>query len=175
MKYLAILALFLLGCGETNSDTESPYTTNTKTESLEGKNAPKIKSKYLNGENFILSDLKGKVVVLDFWATWCPPCVKSLPDLLQIKTDFSQNEVSLITINQGESEETISRFLKKMRFESLSVVLDKNQTIGRNYHVHGIPHTVVIDKNGVVRYIHVGFSPNLGKLLKNKIDSLLSK
>lgn len=175
MKYLAILTLLLLGCSETKTDTKTSYNTNYKIESLEGKSASEIKSKYLNGEDFILSDLKGKIVVLDFWATWCPPCVKSMPDLLRIKTDFSQNEVSIITINQGESEDTISRFLKKMSFESLDVVLDKNQMIGKNYNVQGIPHTVVIDKNGVVRYSHVGFSPNLRKLLKNKIDSLLGR
>ena len=142
---------------------------------LEGNEAPVIESKYLNGESFILSDQKGKVVVLDFWATWCGPCVKALPELIKMNASFSRDKVSLIAVNQGESEDTISLFLKKMKFEDLNVVLDQNQMIGRNFRVQGIPQTVVIDKNGIVRHVHVGFSSNLGILLKNEIDSLLQE
>ncbi len=147
----------------------------SKSDSLQGKKAPIIETKFLSGKDFKLSDYEGKIVVLDFWATWCGPCVRALPALIRMSASFDSEEVSFIAVNQGESEEIISSFLNKMEIAELTVAMDQNQKIGRDFGVQGIPRTVVIDKDGVVRHIHVGFSPSLGDLIKAEVQTLLSK
>jgi thiol-disulfide isomerase/thioredoxin len=139
------------------------------------KKAPKLSTKLLDGSSFNITKHKGKVVVLDFWATWCGPCVRALPELVENISSFTSEEAILVAVNQGESKKIISQFLKKKKLEGLTVALDKNQTIGRDYNVQGIPKTVVVDPNGVIRHVHVGFTPGMGERLKQEIKALLKE
>ena len=140
-----------------------------------GKKAMPIQTKMLNGEDFNLADHKGKVVVLDFWASWCGPCVQALPELLGAASSFSSDQVKLIAVNQGEAKKVISKFLESKELENLEVALDRNRKIGSDYGVEGIPRTVVIDSKGVVREVHVGYSSGLGERLKLEIEKLLAE
>ena len=157
-----------------------PKSGKSKVESAEkdplvGKKAPEIFTKTLEGEDFKLSDHKGKVVVLDFWATWCGPCVRALPELLKATSNFNKNKVALIAVNQGESPKVISKFLEKKQLNKLSVILDKTRKIGGEYKVKGIPKTVIVDQKGIIRHVHVGFSTKIGNQLKGEIQKLLSE
>jgi thiol-disulfide isomerase/thioredoxin len=138
-----------------------------------GKAAPPVRTKLLDGTPFNLAEHKGKVVVLDFWATWCGPCVRALPELMENMSGFSSKEAILVAVNQGESKKVISQFLKNKKLTDLTVAMDKSQKIGRDYQVQGIPKTVVIDSKGVVRHVHVGFSSGMGERLKSEIRALL--
>ena len=140
-----------------------------------GKAAPPVRTKLLDGTSFNLAEHKGKVVVLDFWATWCGPCVRALPELMENMSGFSSKEAMLVAVNQGESKKVISQFLKNKKLTDLTVGMDKNQKIGRDYQVQGIPKTVVIDSKGVVRHVHVGFSSGMGERLKSEIQALLKE
>ena len=141
-----------------------------------GKVASPVRTKkLLDGTPFNLAEHKGKVVVLDFWATWCGPCVRALPELMENMSDFSSTEAILVAVNQGESKKVISQFLKNKKLTDLIVAMDKNQNIGRDYQVQGIPKTVVIDTKGVVRHVHVEFSSGMGERLKSEIQALLKK
>ena len=142
---------------------------------LIGQKAPDFQTQFLNEEEFKLSEQKGKVVILDFWATWCGPCVRALPELQKAASGFNKNKVALLAVNQGESKKVISKFLKKKQLKALSVILDETRKIGGDYKVKGIPKTVIIDQKGVVRHVHVGFSSGLGERLKREINKLLSE
>lgn len=146
-----------------------------KKDPLIGKNAPQFESVLLDGSKFKLENHKGKVVVLDFWATWCGPCVRALPVLIEKMSQFEKDELILLAVNQGETKKVISQFLKKKKLQQLNVVMDRKKSIGRDYKVQGIPKTVVIDQEGVIRHVEVGFGEQAAARINAKISKLLSK
>ena len=109
-------------------------------------------SKILNSDKASarLSDFKTKVVILDFWGTWCSPCIEALPHLEDLQKSF-KNDLKILTITD-ESEERINRFLKK-RSLSLPIVLDNDRKLAASFPHKIISHTVIIDKNGVVKAV----------------------
>ncbi|MDB6111686.1 MAG: hypothetical protein JWR69_3436 [Pedosphaera sp.] len=95
--------------------------------------------------------LRGKVVILEFWATWCGPCVAAIPHLNELAEQFKDQSVQFIAIT-SEAEATIKPFIKKRPIKAL-VALDTDQAMNKAYHVVGIPHTIVLDKNGRIAAI----------------------
>ena len=132
---------------------------------------PKLKFEMLNGKSVKLESLKGQVVVLDFWATWCGPCVKSLPGIKKVIDSYPESAVKLITVNQNESKQKIESFLKTRELE-LQVALDEGE-ISEAFNVEAIPQTVIIDADGKIQFVKVGASSDMEKKLRNAIDSLL--
>ena len=146
-----------------------------KKDPLIGKKAPNFESVLLDGSKFKLSEQKGKVAVLDFWATWCGPCVKALPELIEKTSQFDKKDVVFIAVNQGESRKIISTFLKKKKLQGLTVALDKKQNIGRDYKVQGIPKTIIIDQKGTIRHVEVGFAEKTAFRIMTEISNLLAE
>ena len=166
----------MAGLGEPQGDFEIEAPVPERdSNSLVGLPAPSVKAKLLDGADFDLSKHKGKVVVLDFWATWCGPCVRALPELMKATSSFKKDQVVFVAVNQGENAKQIKKFLKQKKWESLSVALDPQSDAGDSFHVEGIPQTVIIGKEGKVRHVHVGFSPNIGNRLKKEIQALVSE
>ena len=124
-----------------------------------GKPAKPFKLPLLAGGDFELAKEKGKVIVLDFWATWCGPCVKSLPGLIEAMAAFPADRVKLIGVNQSEPADQVQRFLETRKW-NLSVAMDAGQNVGRQYGVEGIPHTVIIGPEGNVAWVKTGYSPD---------------
>ena len=122
---------------------------------LKDKPAPDFKLKGLDDKEVALADLKGSVVVLDFWATWCGPCVASLPKLDKLAKDTAEQGVKIFAVNQGEDKELVQGFMKSKNL-TVPVLLDSDSKVGNKYKAQAIPETVIIGKDGIVRAVFVG-------------------
>jgi peroxiredoxin len=141
---------------------------------LVGEPAPEFKVALLDGHELELSKHLGKeVVILDFWATWCGPCVRALPMIIAATDKYRDKGVVLYAMNQREDADTIRPFLEQEKLD-VTVALDADGKVGEQYGVEGIPQTVIIGKDGKVQVVHVGFSPNLKQRLLSELDDLLA-
>jgi thiol-disulfide isomerase/thioredoxin len=163
-------AAFLAAMNEQDGGAAGDPTT------LVGEDAPDFEIAMLDGSSFKLSELKGKkTVILDFWATWCGPCVQALPILRETAGAFAGKDVILVAVNQGEDNATISDFLKKKKWDDLRVALDTEGTVAGQYMVSGIPQTVIVGKDGKVKKVHVGFAPDLKETLTKELDAVTAE
>ena len=135
-----------------------------------GSTAPLFSGSDLTGQPVELSALKGKVVLLDFWATWCPPCVASMPHLQRIQDDLGDRGLVVLGVNQEPGDEhKVRRFLEK-RSISFPSVVDRG-SIHVSYGVYSYPTTFVIDRAGVIRATFRG--PASADALKKAIEPVL--
>ena len=124
---------------------------------LEGKPAPAFSLKDMNGKTVSLNDLKGKVVVLDLWATWCGPCRVSLPHLDKLYEETKEKGVVVYAVNLQEEKEDVQKFIEATKLKT-PVLLDADGAVAQAYRANAIPQTVVIGKDGKVAKVFVGFS-----------------
>jgi thiol-disulfide isomerase/thioredoxin len=137
-----------------------------------GADAPHFSTRLLDGTPFSLEQLTGKVTILDFWATWCGPCIQAMPELIETVQSFDKEKVSLIAVNQGQSTQIINDFIKRKGWD-LTVALDMDQSIGKSFKVNAIPHTVIIGTDGKIQHIQIGYRNGLKDSLTRQIQRLL--
>jgi thiol-disulfide isomerase/thioredoxin len=140
---------------------------------LIGKPAPDFRLELLDGGEFRLSEQKGHVVVLDFWASWCGPCMQSMPQMDAIVAKFAAQGVKLVTVNMQEDSAAASSALDRLKI-SPAVALDIDGAAAERFQVTAIPHTVVIDPDGNVAQLFIGASPQFAEQLEAAISDLLS-
>ena len=143
-------------------------------ESLVGKAAPEFALKDLEGETVKMSELKGSVVLLDFWATWCGPCVVALPAIDKIYQDHQASGLKVYAVNVDEPKPKVSKFKSDKKL-TLPMLLDAGGTTARSYLVSGIPQTVLIGKDGKVRKVLIGFSADEKQALEEAIKKALAE
>jgi len=112
---------------------------------------PKLALPDLAGGQADLGDLRGRVVVVNFWATWCVPCRDELPSLQRLRDRFAGKPVEVITVNYGEFPQRIRPFIEKEKL-ALKVLLDTQKDAARDWGVGGLPMTFIVDANGRARY-----------------------
>jgi thiol-disulfide isomerase/thioredoxin len=139
---------------------------------LEGKPAPDFSLTGMDGKAISNQSLKGSVYVMDFWATWCGPCVASLPHLDQIYKDFKDKGVKFFAVNEQEDKATIQKFVSDTKL-SIPVLMDSDSRVGQVYDTDGmIPLTVVVGKDGkVIKAAHLGGAEDqLPPILSNALQ-----
>lgn len=134
-----------------------------------GQPAPDFTLPNLDGEFVSLSDFAGKPVLVNFWNTGCSPCREEIPYLQQVYDENRDTELVMLTINIGESTDTVKDFFQDRNL-SLPVLFDTDVTVARIYNLPGIPTTFFIDKDGILRVKVIGAFPS-----KVAIDSRLSE
>jgi thiol-disulfide isomerase/thioredoxin len=112
---------------------------------------PKLALPDLAGRRTDLNDMRGRVVVVNFWATWCVPCREELPSLQRLREKFAGKPVEVIAVNYGEFPERVRPFLEKERL-TLEVLLDTQKDAARDWGVGGLPMTFIVDSQGRARY-----------------------
>lgn len=141
---------------------------------LVGEQAPDFTLNRLNGDAVRLSEeSKDSVVILDFWATWCGPCIEAIPVLIDVAEEFNHRGVKLFGVNQEEAAEVIEKFMKRRKLD-FEVLLDPEGAVGDLYEVDGIPQTVIIGKDGVIQVVHTGFSSDLKQRLRSELEDILA-
>ena len=121
-----------------------------KSPPLVGGPAPFFELETVDGQIVKLSDLKGKFVILHFWATWCVPCIKEMPEFQKAHQSLEDSNVEIIAINLGENKKRVDKFIQDYRL-SFPVLLDKFGNVSEKYKVTGLPVTYFISPDGIIR------------------------
>lgn len=141
---------------------------------LVGTEAPNFSLELLEGGTFSVSSSRGKVLVLDFWATWCGPCLQAMPVIDETVAQFDENEVRLVAVNLQETAGPITETLERLKI-SPEVALDIDGVAATRYRADAIPQTVVIDQAGKITHVFIGGGPKLAEQLRAAIMETLDK
>lgn len=139
---------------------------------LVGKAAPDFELARLDGATFRLSQQRGKIVVLDFWASWCGACVEVLPRITQLTDQFKDLDVLLVAVNLQENPQTIRAALGRLHVNPV-VALDESGAIAQKYGASAIPQTVIIDRAGSVSRVFIGGGPQYVENLRESLQKVL--
>ena len=133
----------------------APALAETDIKPWNGGTTPALKLRDLQDKPVDLASMKGRVVLVNFWATWCEPCREEMPALERLREKLKGRSFELVTVNFGESNATVSRFLAKLNV-SLPVLLDPTKDAADAWKVKGLPMTFLVDAGGNTRYWSFG-------------------
>ncbi|MBT8131672.1 MAG: TlpA family protein disulfide reductase [Gammaproteobacteria bacterium] len=136
--------------------------------------APDFALKSLAGENVRLSELRGQVVMINFWASWCGPCRQEMPHLEALHQRYESLGFTLLGINVEQERRDADRMLADMEL-SFPILFDNRNAVSKLYGVIAMPSTVLIDRSGQVRYVHNGYKSGYEKEYQNQVRSLIKE
>ncbi len=139
---------------------------------LAGQPAPDFALKSSTGENLRLSEYRGDVVMINFWATWCGPCRQEMPLLDQLYSRYQRVGFSLLGVNIDDDSSRAMDMIHELGV-SFPVLFDARKEVSKLYDVDAMPVTVLVDREGNVRHIHKGYKPGYEEMYLDQIRSLL--
>lgn len=161
MKYLTLIAALVFGLA-------------AQAEELSGHAAPGFTIASLDGSKIDLAQLKGKVVYLDFWASWCGPCRKSFPWMQEMQKKYGAQGLQVVAVNLDQEASERDAFMKKLGFTpSFQIGLDPQGKVAENYRVKGMPSSYLIDANGITKLEHPGFREETAPKIESAIKTAL--
>jgi len=137
-----------------------------------GRPAPVFEVLTLDGKTTGIEHLKGRVVLIDFWATWCEPCLEELPELNVLYKDFKAQGLEILAISVDRERENIEKFLKEFPLD-FPVIHDKGKKIANRFKPRAMPTAFIVDQEGIVRYVHLGFKTSFIQKYRDQIGTLL--
>jgi thiol-disulfide isomerase/thioredoxin len=163
MKYLKKIVLLL--------SISLLAVTQVQAEVLEGA-APDFTLKSRSGENVKLSELRGEVVMINFWASWCGPCRQEMPLLEDLYSKYSDLGFTLLGVNVEEDSSKASELLREIPV-SFPVLFDNKNEVTKLYKVVAMPSTIMVDRDGNMRYLHRGYLPGYEEEYKKQVKELI--
>ncbi len=134
--------------------------------------APDFALKSDSGENLRLSELRGDVVLINFWASWCGPCRQEMPLLSGLHEQYRDLGFTVLGVNVEENSEAARKLLRDMPV-SFPVLFDTDSAVSKQYDVMAMPSTVLVDRDGNMRYLHRGFNPGEEAIYAEKVRDLI--
>jgi peroxiredoxin len=134
--------------------------------------APDFTLKSQLGKNIRLSDLRGNIILLNFWGSWCGPCRQEMPILDQIHKKYSPLGFHVLGVNIDSDSSKAVEYLSSISID-FPVLYDSKNTVSELYNVSAMPSTAIIDRDGYVRYVHEGYVPGDEKIYHEKIKALM--
>ena len=135
---------------------------------------PTLIAKNLSGRSVDITRFKGKVLLVNFWATWCAPCVREIPSLLSLQDQFEKKNLQLILINYGETQKKIQNFVEKNSIGGL-ILFDEGRTATADWNIKGLPTTFIIDRDFKLSHQALGELDWTDETVTNLIESLISR
>lgn len=139
-----------------------------------GAKAPEIGLKDLSGKTVDLASLAGKVVILDFWATWCAPCREEMPELQKFYKKYNAKGLEIVGISVDKGPDGIKDFISKLKV-TFPIAHDAGHKVADKYSPPRMPSSYIIDRKGVVRYVHGGYRAGDAAVFEKEIQELLAK
>ena len=165
MKALSkLICVILAAAGCAAATASDPFANGTA--------APGFQLESAAGKSVNLSDYRGQVVLLNFWASWCGPCRKEMPILEQLHKQYKSKGFTMVGVNVEPSSADAVNWLKSTPV-SFPILFDTDSSVSKLYRVEGMPNTVIVDRNGKVRYIHRGYKPGEENEYLDQIRTLI--
>jgi peroxiredoxin len=156
MKYIIFITLFISAFA-LKADWQQPELSHNLTVIKKVIPAMDFELQDMDEQKIKLSDYKGKVILLNFWATWCPPCIREMPSMERLHKQVDAEGFKVIAINQMEDADQVFAFTGQLEVDpTFEILFDTTSSVSRDYAVRGLPTTFLIDKEGRIRYRAVG-------------------
>jgi peroxiredoxin len=139
---------------------------------LTGQAAPDFALKSSTGENLRLSEYRGDVVMINFWATWCGPCRQEMPLLDELYTRYQRVGFNLLGVNIDDDSGKAMAMIEELGV-NFPVLFDSRKEVSKMYQVGAMPVTVIVDRAGQVRYVHQGYKPGYENMYLDQVRTLL--
>ncbi|MBT3601918.1 MAG: TlpA family protein disulfide reductase [Candidatus Latescibacteria bacterium] len=141
-----------------------------------GQVAPNFECVTADGQTVQLSDYRGKVVILDFWASWCGPCREEMPFLVELYQLKGERDFEILGVNIDNKKKNMETFLSQLDDRpSFPILLDKEKKIAALYEIETMPTTIFIDRQGVIRFWHHGFTKSHKEKYRAELQLLLER
>ncbi len=157
MKLSSMLGTLLMTLGVAASAADLPALSHSLTEQAAKAPAPALVLKDVEGQLHDLASLKGKVVLVNFWATWCPPCRREMPSMDRLARKLAGTSFTVLAVDIGEDADTIQAFVSQLdATPSFPILLDPHARMMQTWKISGLPTTYLIDPQGRIAYSAVG-------------------
>lgn len=140
-----------------------------------GARAPEIGLSDLSGNRITIASLRGKVVLVDIWASWCEPCAVEMPVLERLYRQYRGEGFTVVGVSVDSQRRNIDRFFQRHGRVSFPIVHDPSRRVAGAYATPAMPSSYLIDRNGIVRYTHAGFRASDERILEREIRTLLAE